>query len=130
MVQKSLNCPKCQFVGKSAQSLKVHTALVHKRGRKAKAKAKAKTAARGPRRRVFRRRSACPKCGKILKTPAAMKTHVTRMHKRGKRRSAAMKKGRGSALERDLMNLSLAGLADLHQACRNELQNRLASMVG
>jgi uncharacterized C2H2 Zn-finger protein len=133
----SLNCPKCSFVGKSEQSLKVHTALAHKRGA-GKKKAQRKTAAAS--KPVRRRRGVrCPRCGKILKTPAALKTHTTRMHKGLKKsgpgrpkkrgRPAAAKTGRGSTLDRKLMSLSLAEVADLHAACRKELARRLSELV-
>ena len=123
----SLKCPRCSFVGKSVQSLKVHMAIVHKRGRRKKAKAGLK--------RVRARGVRCSTCGKILKTPAALKAHVTRMHKgrawsKKKGRRVAAKTGAASALDRRLMNLSLAEVADLHDACRKELGRRLADIVG
>ncbi len=133
----SLNCPKCSFVGKSEQSLKVHTGLAHKHGKgkkKAKAKAQRKAAATGKSTRR-RRGVRCPRCGKILKTAAALKTHTTRMHKGAKKRGPgrpkkhATKTGRGSTLDRKLMSLSLAEVADLHGACRKELARRLSEMI-
>ncbi len=127
MADSPFNCPKCKFVGKSAQSLKVHASRMHKAGKKGPAKKKTavKKAGEGPKPRGRR----CPKCGKIIKTAAALKAHMTRMHKRG--RPKGDKKAVGaSQLERDLMGVSLAGLVDLYEACQRELQRRLAEMVG
>ncbi len=127
----NLNCPKCKFEGKSDQSLKVHMAIAHKRGRPKKTKvgktsAKRKVGAKRGRPRGSR----CPTCGKMLKTAAALKTHITRMHKGRRGRPAAKKTGRASPLDQRLMNLSLAEVADLHSACRRELGRRLADIVG
>jgi hypothetical protein len=106
-------------------------ALVHKRGRPKKTKAR-KT--RG-KRKVWAKRGRprgvrCATCGKILKTAAARKTHITRMHKGRRGRPAAKKTGRASSLDHRLMKLSLAEVADLHSACRRELGRRLADIVG
>ncbi len=137
----SLNCPKCSFVGKSEQSLKVHIGLAHKHGKgKKNAKAKARLKAAATSKTTRRRRGVrCQRCGKILKTPAALKTHTTRMHKTSKKRgpgrpkkqgrAVSAKAGRASTLDRTLMSLSLAEVADLHSACRKELARRLSEMV-
>ena len=69
-------------------------------------------------------------CGKIIKTPAALKAHKTRMHKGRRGRPAAKRTGKATALDRKLMGLSLAEVADLHSACRKELGRRLAEIVG
>ncbi len=128
MADSAFKCPKCAFVGKSVQSLRVHTARAHGKGIKAKAKKKKAAAGRSGR-VVATRGRRCPKCGKMIKTAAALKAHITRMHKRG-RPAAGKKAGGASQLDRDLMELSLAGLVDLYDACRRELQRRLAEMVG
>jgi len=109
-----LACPRCSFIGKSEQSLKVHIGRAHKR-QKRRANAKMK---------VGRRRSGCSVCGKGLKTPAALKAHMTRMHPGMSGRS--LREAEVSPLQRHLVGWSLANLADLHDACRAELRRRLA----
>jgi uncharacterized C2H2 Zn-finger protein len=106
-------------------------ALVHKRGRPKKTKARKTSAKRkvGAKRGRPRGRR-CPTCGKILKTAAALKTHITRMHKGRRGRPAGKKTGRASPLDQRLMKLSLAEVADLHNACLKELGRRLADIVG
>jgi hypothetical protein len=52
------------------------------------------------------------------------------MHKGRRGRPAAKKTGRASPLDQRLMKLSLAEVADLHNACLKELGRRLADIVG
>ena len=117
----NLVCPRCKFVGKSVQSLKVHIGRVHG------AASTAKTAKRGPGRR--RRGRRCKICGKIIKTAAALKAHMTRKHAGAPVGSAAGGTRALTALDKDLMTLSLPALADLYEAARRELHRRLPPMA-
>jgi hypothetical protein len=108
----SLKCPRCKFVGKSVQSLKVHIGRVH--GAKKKAAGR-----RG------RKANACSTCGQGFKTPAALKAHNTRFHSGRAVKAGGMKGGRVSAIDRDMRQLPLSAVADLFEACQKELQRRL-----
>ncbi len=113
--KSSLACPKCDFVGKSVQSLKVHIGRAHGVGRRSRrrrgsvAKGRAAGAGRG---------TGCVTCGRSFKTNAAMKAHVTRFH--GGTAAQGL-----PPLQQQLLGLSLADLADLYEACRAELRRRL-----
>ena len=111
--KSNLACPQCNFVGKSEQSLKVHIGLAHKRQRR---HTNAGMAGR-------RRGTACSLCGKVIKTAAALKAHMTRMHPGMSSRS--MSAEALSPLQQQLVGLSLGDLANLHDACRAELKRRL-----
>jgi hypothetical protein len=65
----------------------------------------------------------CSICGKRLKTAAARKAHITRMH--GGMSGRAGGAGAVSPLQKQLLGLSLGELGDLHDACRAELRRRL-----
>jgi uncharacterized C2H2 Zn-finger protein len=110
-IASSLKCPKCSFVGKSAQSLKVHIGRAH--GAKKRAK------------RRGRKANACPTCGQGFKTPAALKAHITRFHSGRPGKAAAKRTGRMSSFDRDMQQLPLSAIADLYEACQRELQRRL-----
>jgi uncharacterized C2H2 Zn-finger protein len=112
--KSSLECPRCSFVGKSEQSLKVHMGRAHKR-QKRHSDAGMKPGRRG---------SACTLCGKVIKTAPALKAHMTRMHAGMSARSSSVEEL--PALQQQLVGLALAELADLHDACRAELKRRLA----
>jgi uncharacterized C2H2 Zn-finger protein len=112
----NLNCPKCKFVGKSPQSLKVHIGRAHGAAKKTGTN-------RAARRR--RRGRACELCGQILKTGPALKAHMTRMHAGQSFGEAKSASQRITPLDRDLMGLSLPALAQLFEAGKRELHRRL-----
>lgn len=116
----NLNCPSCEFVGKSPQSLKVHVGRAHGSPKKA--------GTRGPG-RGGRRGKTCNLCGKVLKTSPALKTHMTRMHAGETVGQATAHVGKATPLDRDLMGLSLAALAELFEAGKRELQRRLTGLL-
>ena len=114
----SLKCPRCTFVGKSVQSLKVHIGRVHG------AKKAGKTGARQ------KRGKRCATCGKRFKTLPALKAHNTRFHSGRPAKMGARKPGRVAAIDRDMRQLPLSAVADLYEACQKELQRRLIPTVG
>lgn len=116
----NLSCPKCKFVGKSPQSLKVHIGRAHGAAKKGRA--------RGVRRGKKRGKS-CEVCGKVLKTGPALKTHMTRMHAGRPVDQAQAPVRRATPLDRDLMSLSLSALAELFEAGKRELHRRLTGLL-
>jgi uncharacterized C2H2 Zn-finger protein len=107
--KSSLACPRCSFVGKSVQSLKVHIGRAHGSKRRSRR-------TRGP--AAGRRGTRCSACGQSFKTIAARKAHVTRFH------GGAAGEGL-SPLQQQLVGLAVGELADLYDACRAELRRRL-----